>query len=632
MAEDAGSAGWNEVTHRVEARISGEVVDLTVLRTFHNPSRHFLEQEEFLELPRGGSVNGFAFEAQGRWTDGVLLDAKQARDRYKALRHEGPAAPLPVAWLSGSGGWMMLRMLNVPPRGSVTVRYTLRTRLGYAEGRRTFSYPLSINEDAPRPSLTVVPPHTGSTPRIVQAKGALEVSWAPERPTRVEARAGQVALGSGALGFIQIQAPPRLSPVPVRARVVFVVDASHSVGPEGITQQLAVASAYLQQLPDATAEVVVFRRAAERLFGRFIPASDWKDTLAAVPPARLAPGNGSHLDEGLRLAQRVLATGDGPARVLALSDGHVRQAYEAVPPAPVTSASDAAVHLLLLDDILSPTFPSMTLTKPPVRGACGEWKLLPREGPPSSKELESLVRPVRWDNLRLENAQGHPMRDVPTLSEGQGHDVWMWLPETTPLPLTLRGEAWRCPVSVRVDVDPALSADLGRHSYATLPPAPPPGADDGPVEKARRRLATAGDWVSEDRSFLALPPGAGPSSARKLAMEDPIEEGGMGSGVISGLLCCETGSLEMPMPGVDPRELDAELERLLRAAITACPRGSKPLQVQVESTRDEIIDVRVVGAASPGEEACVREAAWALRLGVSFKGDTTPLRQVTLRP
>jgi hypothetical protein len=628
-AEDERTGHWNEVTHRVEARLSGDGVSLTVLRTFHNPSRHFLEQEELLELPPGGTVNGFAFEAQGRWTDGVLLDAEEAQRRYEALRHEGAAAPLPVAWLSDMGGGVLLRMWNVPPLGSVTVRYTVRMRLGYARGRRSFTYPAGSDEDAPRPSLTVVPSLSGGDFRIGPAAGALEVSWIPERLTQVEARAGLLELGSGSLGFVQIQAPPRLSPVPVRARVVFVVDGSHSVGPEGITQQLAIAGAYLRYVPDATAEVVMFRRSAERLFGRFIPAADWTDALAAVPPVRLAPGNGSHLDEGLRLAQQVLAAGGGPARVLALTDGRLRQAYAPVPPAPVTSASDAAVHLLLLRGREDTASPHARLDEPPVGGTCGERFLVPGPSLPSAEDLESLVRPVRWEKLHLEDARGQRLMDVPRLSEGEGHGLWRWRPEATPSPLMLRGEAWRCPVSVRVEVDPALSADLGRHAYVAEPEAlsSPPG--DDPPGEARQRLAAAGDWVSEVHSFLAVPPGARPSSARTQALEDSQVEGGI-SGSVSGHISCAMGSGQPP--GLDSQKLDTELKRMLQPAIAACPHGSQPLQVQVETTGDEIVDVRVMDAASADEESCVREATWALRLGASFNGGATSFHRVTLRP
>ncbi|HEX5752787.1 MAG TPA: VIT domain-containing protein [Archangium sp.] len=131
-----GEERGHEVEHRVEARPEGDGVRFTVHRTFHNPRPRHTELEALLVLPRGGTVHGLALESQGQWTEGLLLEASQAERRYEALRRKGSAAPRAIALLSSeAGATVRLRLWNLPPRASVTVRYEVRARLAYAHVR-----------------------------------------------------------------------------------------------------------------------------------------------------------------------------------------------------------------------------------------------------------------------------------------------------------------------------------------------------------------------------------------------------------------------------------------------------------------------------------------------------------------
>lgn len=606
-----GAERGHEVDHRVEARPEGDLVRFTVHRTFHNSRSRPTELEARLALPREGTVHGLALESQGQWTEGLLLEASEAERRYEALRRKGPAAPQVLALLSSEAGALVrLRLWNLPPRASVTVRYEVRARLAYAHGRTSFSYPLPECAQAPRPALTLVPATPGAELRL-ETRNAdswrpeLEASWAAGTARGLDARAGTVPWEAGALGFLQVRAE-RLSEAPARARVVFVVDASHSVGPPGISRQLELAGEYLQWLPDATAEVVVFRRSAERLFGRLIPASEWKTALAALPPERLAPGNGSHLDEGLKLAQRVLAEGSGPARVLALTDGLLRQAFEPVPPAPSTSAPDAAVHLRRLSLRSGSATPHEKLSGPLVQDACG------MQLPSSANSLEPLVRPLRWEQVHLQDGQGTRLKEWPALEEGEGLQLWLPSPQTPLRELVLHGRRWGCAVSQPVASDDALSADLVRNAWATLRFEPwNRKEEERPPEEAVELLAAKGDWVSSTRSLLVVPPGAGPSTARTHALPGEVM-GGIAGGVVGGTITCPLGTALRRPASSERREA---LERLLHPVFSTCLGGGNPsLQVRVEATGEEIVDVEVTGAASELQASCVREATWALRL------------------
>ncbi|KFA90522.1 hypothetical protein Q664_27920 [Archangium violaceum Cb vi76] len=609
-----GAERGQEVEHRVEARPEGDLVRFTVHRTFHNPRPRHTELEARFTLPREGTVHGLALESQGQWTEGLLLEAAQAKRRYEALRRKGPAAPRALALLSSEdGATVRLKLWNLPPRASVTVRYEVRARLAYAHGRKSFTYPLPECEHSPRPALTLVPASPGEdlrleTPNSNPWRRELEASWEAGTARGLDARAGLVPWGTGSLGFLQVRAE-RLSEVPARARVVFVVDASHSVGPQGISRQLELAGEYLQWLPDATAEVVVFRRSAQRLFGRLIPASEWKTALATLPPERLAPGNGSHLDEGLKLAQRVLEDGSGPTRVLALTDGLLREAFEPVPPAPSTSAPDAAVHLRWLPLRTGNAAPHEKLSEPLVRGSCGTQ--LHAYGGGST--LESLVRPLRWEEVHLQDDQGARLKELPTLQEGEGLQLWLPSPQTTLGELVLHGRRWGCAASQPVARDDSLSADLVRNAWAHQRFEPwNRNKEELPPQEAVELLARKGDWVSGTHSLLVVPPGAGPSTARTHALPDG-EAGGVIGGVVGGTISCPMAA---PFQRPASPELMEALERLLQPVFTTClGEGDNPsLQVRLETTGDELVDVRVTGAASEPQASCVREATWALRL------------------
>ena len=123
---------------------------------------------------------------------------------------------------------------------------------------------------------------------------------------------------------VEVAVASRLAEAPRQPAVVFAIDASRSQGDDGVAAQLAIVRGYLAHAPDARVELVVVRREAVRLFGELVPAGAVAARLAALAPAALAPGNGSHLDRGLALAASVLASSPGPRRLVAFTDDRLR--------------------------------------------------------------------------------------------------------------------------------------------------------------------------------------------------------------------------------------------------------------------------------------------------------------------
>ena len=138
-------------------------------------------------------------------------------------------------------------------------------------------------------------------------------------------RLGRVVTSHEAFSRLEIDVAARLSELPARAQLVFVVDASYSMGDAGLAAELETIRAYARHLPDSAIEVVVYRRRAARVFGTFVPAAQLDDRLRAVA-AVFALGNGSALDDGARVAAAALAGRPGPRRIIVMTDESVRPA------------------------------------------------------------------------------------------------------------------------------------------------------------------------------------------------------------------------------------------------------------------------------------------------------------------
>ena len=337
LAEAPDVEGWSEVAHRVEARISRGGGDA------HRAAD--LPQSE-PPLPRGGPRARPASGRHGAW---LRVRVRRALDGRRPARRGGRPAPLrgpaargprraPARRLAVGRGRLGVAAdveRAAPEHGDGG--YTVRTRPGYAHGRSSFTYPAG-DGDAPRPVLTRGSSLPGTDWRITPGTDALEVSWVPERPTRVEARLGLLPLGTGTLGFLQIQAPPRLAPVPERPRVCLRDGCLAQHGRRGHRPP----ARHRQCLSPAAARCRGGGRGVPPLRGAALRPLHSRLGLDGrrghASPGAARARNGSHLDRGLRLAQQVLMAGGvaaayWPSRL----DGSARRMRPCRPP--VTSTS-----------------------------------------------------------------------------------------------------------------------------------------------------------------------------------------------------------------------------------------------------------------------------------------------------
>jgi Mg-chelatase subunit ChlD len=440
--------------------------------------------------------------------------------------------------------------------------------------------------------------------------GLVRLELDPPKIGTVAARLGR-AVASDTHGFsrLEVDVAPVLRPLPVRASVVFVIDVSLSVPQETVDEQLRIASATLSHVPDAHVEVVVFDRGARRLFGSFVPAPDFE---SAVASARAASGldrhNGSALEAGLRLAAEVLADRRGPARIVALTDAELRsrfsnaQAQEALRRSPRRSVTHLVIPELgseasiLRDDdhALAPI-------------AAEHGGILVHMTAPEDEKARTLarvalplVRPVAIDHFAIEGLDLSGAPSPPeSFGEGEGYRAMLAL-ASPPRRVVLSGKIWAEPFRRVVRTTDAFDTATAAFVFSE--------DEHGDLSHEEMlRIAFKGKAVSPVTSYLATEPGVRPST------EGFPDEGTLGLGGL-GLVGHGggggVGAISRPPP---------ELSDLFAAAARACEDRIAPVsgwivELEVETTEREIVDVIEAKATHAGMTTCIVESIWATAL------------------
>lgn len=421
------------------------------------------------------------------------------------------------------------------------------------------------------------------------------------------ARLGSItASREHAFSRFEIDMAPQVAPLPKQAQVGFVVDASHSQGAEGIAAQLTLLRAYVQHVPDAEVEVVVYRRRAARLFGRFVRGSEVDLKLRdAVAQDALEPGNGSALETAVQLAVALLDSRPGPQSLVLLTDELLRPSFQHawVDDALRALSKRAVVHVvvpsidhddevtLLRDDhaTLAPLASAHHGIFARVGGFPVDVKLL-------VPTALGLVRPVQLDHVRLSGLPGSDGEHPRVLHEGDGFRFMHALP--TPVEqIVVEGKLWGDAFRRVVRVDKRFSRATAAFVF---------GEDEHGAlsDEEMMRVALFGAAVSPVTSYLAIEPGVRPSTSGLRHMGGSYGYGAGGFG-LRGTGRGGGGSARRP----------PDLRALVD--VSACGSDDQHATLDVDTTLDEVVDVRVRSGA-PAFATCVLEAVWATRLNAAF--------------
>jgi hypothetical protein len=621
----------SERRHTAVLTLSSERAELVVERTVYNPAAISDEARFLIELPPGAVATRLRSRGtgpQGPWFEGELMEAEQAAAKYQELTGIGGYYPKDPALLSWRyQGMLALQVFPCPARAEKVVEYTLQLPLGYEKGGYHVKLPALGTEALPA-SIRVVAPNAHDTLSVdgkaFESGGDLPAPPVGESldialghaaaPLEVELSSQSFARGR-VLTHYAVRAAPQLSQAPKQAYVVIVIDASRSMGESFEPSAKNALDAYLSQMPDAHVEVLTFDRQVRAQLGEF---RDVSAARQAIQRLSLGRRNGSEVDRALFEADQLLTTApsSAPRRIVLLTDSLTRQALTPERLRGAIGQSHAVLHVGLLGAA------SAALSRVDDHA----WSSVVRRtggvvwdaSAPDDDSLdadtlaelratyEEWVRPLRIDNISAFSGDTSLSEKVPTtLDEGEGSQE-LYLESQLARSLSVNGELWSTPIQVMARQDTAKDARWASLVF---------GSDllDSLSEPEQMTLALRGRAVSPVTSYLAIEPGVRPST------EGLEESTGMGFGMasVSSSISsnCRFGS---PVPALDR---EAYLRTALAAELVRCGGQAGSAYANIETTRDEIVEVEASGNQTPLAAAvasCFHEAAWSLLLPAGF--------------
>lgn len=601
----------------VDVRLDRGDARVVVRRTLTNAGDRDDQAVLDVEAPKGGVAVGLrTLTAGGAWIDGALMEAERAEKRYRELTGFGLAPardPVILAW-AGQGA-LTLQAFPVPAGGTKTVEYTLRVPAEWSGGAWHVALPAmatggvvaqAVVQPANAEDSLAVDGRPAQAPARVALDHAADVSLAPRGQPPLAAAIAVVPAGPSRFAVhAQVEAAARLSEVPRGAWVVVLLDASRSLDDAALDAEVAAARSYVSWLPDARVALLAFDRAPRPLAPAFLDASQASSVLAS---ARIARRNGSHLDAALAEAARLLAAAPAgaPRRIVALTDLRMRDSLTPEAARTILAGSGAILHLASVsqgEPTLSRDDDTPWAAVPRSTGGV-LWNAAATPDPageaPMRRVFEEWARPLRVDRLAvtLHGPAGQSL-DATTLDEGAGLDDAR-ITTTAPDGLRLDGELWSRPVHVAAvpsqDAAPAWSALVFGTSLASeLTPA------------EMRALAWRGRVVSPVTSYLAVEPGARPSTSGVPELLSGIGVGGIGHSIGCSCRVGHGSGQVIDVPGL--------LAMAIAPAWRRCAPGVARGRVTIETTSREVVDVpraTVDGSGAGALAECLGEAAWSI--------------------
>ncbi len=622
-------ANTHETRHQVAFElIAPDEAVFTVTREFaaRSPADPIGLERQF-RLPNESVVTSFGIDSDGAWRKGRLVAVPGDmgdRPRIYAGNPNRPWASLEAE----SYRSFTISTASIRTGGKLQIRYTLWARGESVPGGRRWDYcgksDLSGDQEpAAEVSLPAGHPELSAHPDPDRGDCTVVEKAEPDGKAPA-ARYGVYRFAPGIWWWrLEVAVPKRMAEVPSPANaapIVFVLDASRSQERQGgLAPQLAIVEAFLANVPGAEVELVMTSRTAARVFGRFVPASAFKQALPADLPERPL-GNGSFLDRGATLAAETLRQLGKPGRIILLTDGALRSGFDrrATIAALRRAPEGTLVHLL---------YPSASKMPGSVghRAPDGLGALAAAFGgatyavnvplvdgvvrPPGPETLRPLFRPDALDSLSLVDPSRSSRPDWPDWSHERTGDsvdrvavgeTGLWSGISTIAPpnrLQLTGWIWSKKLRMSIHRDPAFERLLARLAVS----------EDMLMEcqdgTRQRKDALAQGFAVPGLMFWAAGSG-GREPYGSGGIPDPGCLGGSGGG--------GTGAGRPPVP----QDLLPEIAPLLdRCALSADPAGT--LRVELETDQQEILDVTVKGGDEPARR-CMEEGLWATRLPATF--------------
>ena len=269
---------------RYDVTVTGLGARTRATLVFRNDLGRVLDGELVFPLPEGALVSGFALDVNGRMTDGVVVEAREARIAFETEVRRGVDPGL-VEWVRGNN--FRTRVFPIPARGrrTIALEYLTDLVMSTTDGRRDAIYELPLRFPVPLDELAlkIEIVRGESTPMVrsglanltfsrwedryvaettrrnVQPGDDLRVSLpdVPREETRIEtADTGETFFVVDDFPTSAIQSlPPASRP----RRIGIAWDASLSRAEADRGRDLGIIAAHLARLGSVEVEAIVFR-------------------------------------------------------------------------------------------------------------------------------------------------------------------------------------------------------------------------------------------------------------------------------------------------------------------------------------------------------------------------------------
>ncbi len=504
------------------------------------------------------------------------------------------------------GTWHLLVTDHHPLDAGVLRRWSLRAVDGEGQplagsrpsvDARPAAIPQPSEGDADMASIAVAPVHASDT--------------------ATQLRLGRVALlPDKHFTRVQLDVARTLTPLPRGQSVVFVIDASHTMGRDGIEGQLRLARAYLSHVHDARFALVGYRRKAV-VWSDFAPAAAFDTRVAALAEATRAPNNGSFLDAGAALGVQLLNQVAGPKALVLMTDDRLRPAWSNAKALPHIGSLplEATVHLVELGKNGEPDLVELERNDShrlfPLAKRRGGVAVVGsgfERGKRSMlrDEVLYLVRPNRLDypsfSTPIEGLSLEASLTGGAIAEGESFRFMNQVP-AAPTALALSGQLWSREVSYQ-----AVTAEPFNRATAAFVFSLDHYDDLSPLEQLS--IAMYAGAVSPVTSYLAVEPGVRPST-------EGLQRGATAPRIRMGKAGVGMGSIGLGSA------TSIDWKKIAWAVRDACRhvRADEEVALITLDYQDhEIADVRRRSAPAPYLD-CVVEAMWKQQLPVHRWGD-----------
>lgn len=566
----------------VSAKLDGDLAHLVVRQPIARTDRGVTL--EIVEVPAGSLVVAARVDNHAL----ALMPVAEAETRFSEIA-EGPIAGAP-AWAAkivrGDASTVSVS-IAAPFAGLAELELELVAPTCYARDARLVAVPAGW---AAEQDLGC---GAGSWVRLPDAALAQKHDL-----DRLGTHATRVALDDLHVARLEVDLPAKFGEVPADLATVILVDLSRSMGEKKLKQATALVLDYLHRAPASRVQLLGYAR---HPFG-LVPG--WRTAQQALPIAERVLGtmplrNGSNLDEALATAQLALNALPGTHRIVVISDELLPERIK-VDQLRGALAPDTLVHVVAID--------SGTLVRED-EGTLGSlaaatYGMRVR----GDDNAEALLRPISVDHLALHGTRWNELVDSPCpadLGEGVGCTTW-FAGEPGSTAITVEGMVWGKKLTRVLAPDLSRQLDVARElSGAQMLDAKHQAIADQLARAVNSAWAMFGRWGGSG-GYNESPGGFGMTGGGSFSSGD---RGGIGHGCCSGSRTAES------------------LESQLRPALRACGAEGERVQVGLELTFEETVEVTVqpLGSdlAAMRKRACLIDAIWDIELAIAVPVEHT---------